>query len=73
MEKLPYNRAFACFLKFNWAVGKRITRIILLNRKAPPVGGVVRDILTWKKGTGCRSWIFSPATVERIGEGPDKA
>jgi len=44
MEKLPYNLAFAYFLKINWAVGERVVRTLILNRKAPPVAGVVRNV-----------------------------
>ncbi|WP_287154001.1 alpha/beta hydrolase [Candidatus Solincola tengchongensis] len=50
MERLPYNVAFAYFLKFNWALGERVVRTLLLNRMAPPVAGVERDLPYVKGG-----------------------
>lgn len=44
MEKLPYNLPFAYFLKLNWALGERVVRTLVLNRQAPPVAGVTRNV-----------------------------
>ncbi|MGQ9758387.1 MAG: alpha/beta hydrolase [Actinomycetota bacterium] len=49
-ERLPYNLAFAYFLKINWAVGERVVRALVLNRKAPPVAGVGRDVPYVERG-----------------------
>lgn len=44
MERLPYNKFAAYLFKFNWAVGERILRLLLLNRRAPQVWGIERDV-----------------------------
>ena len=38
----PYSRPVAYLLKFQWAVGERVLRALLLNRFAPRVAGVER-------------------------------
>ncbi len=43
-ERLRYNTAFAYFFKSVWALGERFLRVLLLNRRAPEVGAVERDI-----------------------------
>lgn len=46
MEKglLPYNTAFAYLFKLQWATGERLLRTLLLNRCAPQVGEIKRDV-----------------------------
>ncbi len=66
LDKLPYNTVFAYLLKFNWAVGERLVRALLLNRKAPPVSGVERD-LPYVKG-GSRLQVLD--VFEPLGEPP---
>ncbi len=66
MEKLPYNFAFAYFLKLSWALGERVARTLVLNRKAPPVAGVERDIPYVKGGNRLQVLdVFKP-----VGEPP---
>ncbi|MBC7246415.1 MAG: alpha/beta hydrolase fold domain-containing protein [Actinobacteria bacterium] len=50
-EKLPYGTAFAYLFKFNWAVGERILRALLLNRRAPEVGAIERDLPYVEEGS----------------------
>ena len=50
-EKLPYNNTFAYLFKFNWAVGERVLRALLLNRRSPEVGAIERDLRYVEKGS----------------------
>jgi acetyl esterase/lipase len=47
---LPYSKAFAYLFKLNWAAGERVLRALLLNRHAPEVGKIERDLRYVEKG-----------------------
>jgi acetyl esterase/lipase len=43
-DRIPYNRALAYFLKDAWAIGERIFRPLIINRFAPKVAGIERNL-----------------------------
>jgi len=61
MEELPYNKAAAYLFKLNWAAGERVLRFLLLNRRAPVVAGIERDLPYVQKGGRLRKLdVFRP-------------
>jgi acetyl esterase len=40
----PYNSPLMYGFKINWAVGERVIRALLLNRRAPEVAGIIRRV-----------------------------
>lgn len=42
--KYRYNHLLAWAIKLQWAAGERVARVALLNRNAPEVGGIYRDV-----------------------------
>jgi acetyl esterase/lipase len=43
-EKLPFNVPLAYSIKTVWAIGERALRLLVLNRRAPQVAGIEREI-----------------------------
>jgi len=49
-EKIPYSTVFAYLFKLHWAAGERILRVFLLNRRAPEVGDIERNVSYVERG-----------------------